>query len=283
MTVDVVKEAVHGAIGNTDGDDTILDYIISVLQDDAFEYGVNGKGVYDVLGAIMVEGGFCPSEDAAAKVCAQLAAQLQGDRPGEHKEKDRGFRALERGPMKMAEQDEKTLYEKIDTSNIARTKLDEDWTVGHTKVRVANSEDKAGMVISLVLSFSFDGFRTDIARLKALKDPFCLHFFRVSGAPIHSSNQTQIFICIYKRIFLRFSRIGMSVPHHGPEPSRLPSCVCSVDRLRFRRTSRSSRSAGSRRNARLSPGWRSTSLRCQSRSLRTVPASCVAMALQDRR
>lgn len=133
MTVSVADE-VQRAIGGRGGDETIVDYVVSILQDEDFDYGRNGDGINDAVGEILVEGGFCSTAQEAADVCAALARAIKGDSAGgTQKERARAFRALESGPVKMSENQEKTLFEKLDVSSIVRTKLEEDWTVGQTK------------------------------------------------------------------------------------------------------------------------------------------------------
>ncbi|KAL2613889.1 hypothetical protein R1flu_025581 [Riccia fluitans] len=59
-----------------DVDETILDYIINVLKDETFEFGRNGEGAYDAVGALLVDSGCVSSDADALSVCGKLAAQF---------------------------------------------------------------------------------------------------------------------------------------------------------------------------------------------------------------
>ena len=48
-----VKSAVLDVIGR-DGDETILDYVIAILEDEHFEFGEEGKDAFDAFGDILV-------------------------------------------------------------------------------------------------------------------------------------------------------------------------------------------------------------------------------------
>jgi hypothetical protein len=51
---EVVRQAFTG-----DADETILDYVIAVLDDDHFDYGEDGEGAYEAFGEILVRGVPC--------------------------------------------------------------------------------------------------------------------------------------------------------------------------------------------------------------------------------
>lgn len=70
-----VAAAVHAVIG-AGADETMLQYIIGILEDEHFDWGDGGDGAFDVLGELLVDYGACANEDAARAACTKLAAQL---------------------------------------------------------------------------------------------------------------------------------------------------------------------------------------------------------------
>lgn len=53
MTVDV-RGVIHDVLGSHGHDETILDYIVAVLEDEHFEYGQDGQEAFEQLGGILV-------------------------------------------------------------------------------------------------------------------------------------------------------------------------------------------------------------------------------------
>lgn len=50
-----VREGVKQVLGQSaDVDEDILEYIISVLEDDGFDFGKDGEGIYDSVGMMLV-------------------------------------------------------------------------------------------------------------------------------------------------------------------------------------------------------------------------------------
>jgi hypothetical protein len=49
-----VRGAVEAVVGTTAGDETILDYIIGVLSDEDFEFGVDGEEAFEAIGPMLV-------------------------------------------------------------------------------------------------------------------------------------------------------------------------------------------------------------------------------------
>lgn len=103
MSVDV-KSVVLEVLGSH-GDDTILEYIVGVLDDEHYDHGDDGEETYEHLGPILLESGCCADEGEAREACRQLAAKLEAaSNPagGSHK-------ALSTGPVLLAEADGKAL------------------------------------------------------------------------------------------------------------------------------------------------------------------------------
>lgn len=74
-----VRDGVQQVLGQAaDADQDILEYVINVLEDEGFEFGKDGEGVFDSIGMMLVSGGFCDDDDQAEQLCKQLAAKLQG-------------------------------------------------------------------------------------------------------------------------------------------------------------------------------------------------------------
>ena len=50
-----VRASVRQVLGQAaDADEDILEYIISVLEDDDFDYGTDGEGIFDSVGMMLV-------------------------------------------------------------------------------------------------------------------------------------------------------------------------------------------------------------------------------------
>eukprot|EP01025_Chloroclados_australasicus_P020894 TRINITY_DN2198_c0_g2_i7.p1 TRINITY_DN2198_c0_g2~~TRINITY_DN2198_c0_g2_i7.p1 ORF type:complete len:518 (+),score=101.06 TRINITY_DN2198_c0_g2_i7:1-1554(+) len=102
-----VRDVVVDVLGEA-GDETILEYLITALEDEDFEFGEGGVEAYEQFGEMVVEGGFIDSEDAAKVAFKQIAQKLQ---PGSDSNSssnqnsgnklNNGFRALDSGPLQM--------------------------------------------------------------------------------------------------------------------------------------------------------------------------------------
>lgn len=50
-----VRASVQEVLGQTaDADEDILEYIVNVLEDDGFDYGQDGEGIFDSVGMMLV-------------------------------------------------------------------------------------------------------------------------------------------------------------------------------------------------------------------------------------
>lgn len=49
-----VRQHVLELLGGNDSDEDILEYIITCLEDESFECGEDGQGVYDAVGMMLV-------------------------------------------------------------------------------------------------------------------------------------------------------------------------------------------------------------------------------------
>lgn len=113
-----VKKVVEIVVGN-DGDETVLEYVVSILEDGEFEFGTDGEEAFEAFGAVLVgscnsgssfhcvvkrfvsqhhcistgyaqhhlsdrthvqvNGGHCSSDEEAKDACKQLAIKLGQD------------------------------------------------------------------------------------------------------------------------------------------------------------------------------------------------------------
>ena len=66
----VVSAVVHEVLGRNllDVDTPIVDYIINVLADEDFDFGVDGEGVVEALGELLVESGCVPDYEECRSV-----------------------------------------------------------------------------------------------------------------------------------------------------------------------------------------------------------------------
>ncbi|KAF6253822.1 hypothetical protein COO60DRAFT_386745 [Scenedesmus sp. NREL 46B-D3] len=107
-----VRAVVHDVLGSH-GDETILDYIVAVLEDEHYEHGTDGQDTYEHLGPILVDSGCCAGEAQAREACRQLAARL--DAAGEESAAAAaaagggGGKALASGPVLLADADTRQL------------------------------------------------------------------------------------------------------------------------------------------------------------------------------
>lgn len=56
---EVASSVVHEVIGrrDLDVDKPIIDYIVNVLADDDFDFGLDGDGAFDAIGELLVDSG----------------------------------------------------------------------------------------------------------------------------------------------------------------------------------------------------------------------------------
>lgn len=112
--------AVLGSHSGGEGDETVLEYVRSVLGDEDFDLGPDGEEAYDAIGAMLVEGGCVADDEAAQVACKQLAEFLHGEN-GPFIKGD-GFRALDSGPMQMQEMsDGLDTHERISAAGLIQT------------------------------------------------------------------------------------------------------------------------------------------------------------------
>ncbi|KAF8071383.1 ABCF3 [Scenedesmus sp. PABB004] len=106
-----VRGIVHDVLGAC-GDETILEYVVGVLEDEHYEHGDDGADTYDHLGPLLLESGACADEPAAREACRQLAARLDaaaGAAPA-----PAARTALAGGPVLLADADDRVLLTAAD-------------------------------------------------------------------------------------------------------------------------------------------------------------------------
>ena len=54
-----VRKVVESVVG-TEGDETVLEYVVSILEDGEFEFGTDGEEAFEAFGAVLV--GCCFAE-----------------------------------------------------------------------------------------------------------------------------------------------------------------------------------------------------------------------------
>ncbi|CAN6455584.1 unnamed protein product [Victoria cruziana] len=81
MGVEVVGSVVHEVLGRraVDVDKAIIDYIISVLADEDFDFGIDGQGAFDAIGELLVDSGCVNDDYEGRSVCSKLS-----DKFGKH-------------------------------------------------------------------------------------------------------------------------------------------------------------------------------------------------------
>ncbi|KAF5827579.1 hypothetical protein DUNSADRAFT_411 [Dunaliella salina] len=99
------------------GDETIVDYVCGILEDDDFDLG-DGEGdqVFEAIGPFLVDGGCCKDEAEAQSACKTLAHKLSGKAASQQPT----MRALESGPVQLASADNKALLYDENQSASAR-------------------------------------------------------------------------------------------------------------------------------------------------------------------
>lgn len=48
-----VRKVVESTVG-TEGDETVLEYVVSILEDGEFEFGIDGEEAFEAFGAVLV-------------------------------------------------------------------------------------------------------------------------------------------------------------------------------------------------------------------------------------
>ncbi|KAL5988530.1 ATP-binding cassette sub- F member 3 [Asimina triloba] len=75
---EVASRVVHEVLGvrAKDVDEPIIDYIINVLADEDFDFGVDGDGAFEALGELLVDSG-CVSDDSEGRlVCSKISERF---------------------------------------------------------------------------------------------------------------------------------------------------------------------------------------------------------------
>ena len=49
-----VRKIVESTVG-TEGDETVLEYVVSILEDGEFEFGTDGEEAFETFGAVLVD------------------------------------------------------------------------------------------------------------------------------------------------------------------------------------------------------------------------------------
>lgn len=78
---EVARSVVHEVIGDKiiDVDEPIVSYIVNVLADEDFDFGLDGEGAFDALGDLLVAAGCVPDFPECRSVCSKLS-----DKFGKH-------------------------------------------------------------------------------------------------------------------------------------------------------------------------------------------------------
>ncbi|CAK8566952.1 unnamed protein product [Lathyrus sativus] len=78
---EVARTVVHEVLGDgiIDVDEPIVSYIVNVLADEDFDFGLDGEGAFDALGDLLVAAGCVPDFSECRSVCSTLS-----DRFGKH-------------------------------------------------------------------------------------------------------------------------------------------------------------------------------------------------------
>ncbi|XP_020112985.1 ABC transporter F family member 3 isoform X2 [Ananas comosus] len=74
----VASSVVHEVLGRRadDVDEPIIDYIINVLADDDFEFGVDGDGVFEAVGELLVDSGCVHDFPECRAICSKLSEKF---------------------------------------------------------------------------------------------------------------------------------------------------------------------------------------------------------------
>lgn len=75
---EVANSVVNEVLGPRaqDIDKPIVDYVINVLADEDFDFGVDGEGVFEALGELLVDSGWVPDHSECRSVCSKLSEKF---------------------------------------------------------------------------------------------------------------------------------------------------------------------------------------------------------------
>ncbi|KAF3956194.1 hypothetical protein CMV_018653, partial [Castanea mollissima] len=75
---EVASSVVHEVLGQRaqDVDEPIIDYIINVLADDDFDFGLEGEGAFDAVGELLVAAGCVSDFNECRSVCSTLCEKF---------------------------------------------------------------------------------------------------------------------------------------------------------------------------------------------------------------
>ncbi|KAI5655297.1 hypothetical protein M9H77_32484 [Catharanthus roseus] len=75
---EVASSVVHEVLGRRtyDVDQPIVDYVINVLADEDFDFGVDGEGVFEALGELLVDSGWVPDHSECRSACSKLSEKF---------------------------------------------------------------------------------------------------------------------------------------------------------------------------------------------------------------
>ncbi|KAJ1694600.1 hypothetical protein LUZ63_011298 [Rhynchospora breviuscula] len=75
---EVASAAVHEVLGQrlVDVDDPIVDYFVNVLADEDFDFGVDGDGVFEAIGDLLLDSGCVSDSSECRSVCAKLSEKF---------------------------------------------------------------------------------------------------------------------------------------------------------------------------------------------------------------
>lgn len=118
-----VRQVVEDVCG-TKGDDTVFEYVVSILEDGEFEFGPDGEDAFEAFGAVLVDGGHFSSDKDCKAACKQLAVQLGQDQAPTKS----SFRVLAGGPFNMAEMNKATVHasERVSARDMIQTQFEGD-------------------------------------------------------------------------------------------------------------------------------------------------------------
>ncbi|KAJ4744815.1 ATP-binding cassette sub-family F member 3 [Rhynchospora pubera] len=75
---EVASAAVHEVLGQrlVDVDDPIVDYFVNVLADEDFDFGVDGDGVFEAIGDLLLDSGCVSDSSECRSICAKLSEKF---------------------------------------------------------------------------------------------------------------------------------------------------------------------------------------------------------------
>ncbi|XP_022849643.1 ABC transporter F family member 3-like [Olea europaea var. sylvestris] len=75
---EVASTVVHDVIGRRiqDVDQPIVDYIVNVLADEDFDFGVDGEGAFEALGELLVDSGCVTDDSECRSVCSKISEKF---------------------------------------------------------------------------------------------------------------------------------------------------------------------------------------------------------------